>query len=424
MTPLDDNNESILARARQIMVENDRGGYTVPTAGLYPYQWNWDSAFAVLGFACFDRERAWLEIDTLLEGQWDDGMVPHIIFRRDDPDYFPGPTVWAAGHNPPSTGISQPPVLASVVRYLVDTGDATDRDKAIARFPKLFAWHQWFHAFRDRDGNGVIGVVHPWESGRDNCPDWDGGMRGVNVANDLGEYHRRDTGHIDASERPTQSEYDRYLTIVKFGREHGWDQNELVHNGPFFVADPGMQFILMRADRDLRELAISFGENTAAAKLDSWIELAMQGCDALWNPEVNCYCARDLKTGEFSDGITNAGMLAFYAGAGDRRQQEQLFEHADAILARVEFGFPSWDPRHPAFEAKRYWRGPVWLMMNYMIADGFANYGRDDLASRLRDDSQRLVDNYDFFEYFDPLTGTGCGGGDFTWTAAIRLVWQ
>ena len=129
MTPLDDNNESILARARQIMVANDRGGYTVPTAGLYPYQWNWDSAFAVLGFACFDRERAWLEIDTLLEGQWDDGMVPHIIFRRDDPDYFPGPTVWAAGHSPPSTGISQPPVLASVVRYLVDSGDATDRER-------------------------------------------------------------------------------------------------------------------------------------------------------------------------------------------------------------------------------------------------------------------------------------------------------
>ena len=32
-------------------IRNDRGGYTVPTEGLYPYQWNWDSAFVALGFA-------------------------------------------------------------------------------------------------------------------------------------------------------------------------------------------------------------------------------------------------------------------------------------------------------------------------------------------------------------------------------------
>ena len=33
-------------KAQNILIKNDRGGFTVPTAGLYPYQWNWDSAFA------------------------------------------------------------------------------------------------------------------------------------------------------------------------------------------------------------------------------------------------------------------------------------------------------------------------------------------------------------------------------------------
>ena len=139
---------------------------------------------------------------------------------------------------------------------------------------------------------------------------------------------------------------------------------------------------------------------------------------------MESFCARDLKTGEFSDGITNAAMLALYAGAGDARQQAALIAHAEAILDAVEYGFPSWDPRHPAFDSKRYWRGPVWLMMNYMIADGFAAYGREDIARRLRRDSLRLVETAGFYEYFDPLTGKGCGGGNFTWTAAIRLVWQ
>jgi hypothetical protein len=68
-------------RARDTLRGNDRGGYTVPTARLYPFQWNWDSAFVAMGFATFDADRAWREVERLLEGQWDDGMVPHIVFH-------------------------------------------------------------------------------------------------------------------------------------------------------------------------------------------------------------------------------------------------------------------------------------------------------------------------------------------------------
>ena len=105
-------------QAREILRRNDRGGYTVPTQGLYPFQWNWDSAFVALGFAEFDRVRAWQEIESLVSAQWDDGMIPHIVFHQDDEGYFPGPGVWATGKTPPTSGITQPPVLASVVRQL------------------------------------------------------------------------------------------------------------------------------------------------------------------------------------------------------------------------------------------------------------------------------------------------------------------
>ena len=86
--------------ARSILLGNDRGGYTVPTDGLYPYQWNWDSAFAAAGFATFDIPRAWAEVETLFGGQWPSGMVPHILFHRPDPGYFPGPDVWGARLGP------------------------------------------------------------------------------------------------------------------------------------------------------------------------------------------------------------------------------------------------------------------------------------------------------------------------------------
>ncbi|MEM1233390.1 MAG: hypothetical protein AAGH70_04620, partial [Pseudomonadota bacterium] len=105
-------------RARAILRGNDRGGYTVPTAGLYPYQWNWDSAFAAWGFSTFDVDRAWTELETLFSGQWDTGMVPHILFHKDDPGYFPGPDVWATGTEPASSGITQPPVAATMARMV------------------------------------------------------------------------------------------------------------------------------------------------------------------------------------------------------------------------------------------------------------------------------------------------------------------
>lgn len=102
---------SLDEQARAVLRGNDRGGYSVPTDGLYPYQWNWDSGFAAWGFAQFDLPRAWSELETLFSGQWPTGMLPHILFHRPDPGYFPGPEVWGTeGLGPvPSSGISQPP---------------------------------------------------------------------------------------------------------------------------------------------------------------------------------------------------------------------------------------------------------------------------------------------------------------------------
>ena len=91
-----------------ILKENDRGSYTVPTAGLYPFQWNWDSCLTALGQAHFDEARAWTEIETLFAHQWDDGMVPHIVFHQLDDGYFPGPDVWATGRKVPTLKTPSP----------------------------------------------------------------------------------------------------------------------------------------------------------------------------------------------------------------------------------------------------------------------------------------------------------------------------
>ncbi|MDP5359874.1 MAG: hypothetical protein NWR52_07020, partial [Paracoccaceae bacterium] len=106
----------MIDQAKAVMRKNDRGAYTVPTHGLYPFQWNWDSALSALGFSHFDEARAWTEIETLFAHQWDDGMVPHIIFHQHDDGYFPGPDVWGTGRSVPTSGITQPPVAGFAAR--------------------------------------------------------------------------------------------------------------------------------------------------------------------------------------------------------------------------------------------------------------------------------------------------------------------
>ena len=130
-----------IEEAINIIKMNDRGGYTVPTGRLYPYQWNWDSGFTALGIWQFNKWRAWLEIIALLDAQWQDGMIPHIVFRHNDPDYFPGPDVWSTNTEPPTSGHSQPPVLSSIIWQIVQQGTDYDARKAREVFPKLMAYH-------------------------------------------------------------------------------------------------------------------------------------------------------------------------------------------------------------------------------------------------------------------------------------------
>ncbi len=425
MGPVDDGGVAgdLDAQAEQILRQNDLGGFTIPRQGLYPYQWNWDSGFVSLGFAAFDLNRAWIEIETLLDAQWPNGMVPHIVFRANDPDYFPGPDVWGTPVDPPTSGYSQPPVATSAARRLAEQDQsAAGQERMRALFPKLLRWHRWFHEARDPDGNGVIAIAHPWEAGRDNSPDWDTAMAAVDTSG-VGEYQRRDTQHVDADMRPRKEDYDRYLAIIKFCREHDWDSTAIAKSGPFWVADPGTTMILLRADRDLLWLADLLGETAAASEIDGWIDRAESGVGRLWNPAVDAYCARDLRTDRFADGLTSASFLAFYAGLEHGPNADKLLDHLRRVLGEVRYGLPSFDPEHPKFDPLRYWRGPTWVVMNYLLAEGLRETGHDDLAMRLRKDTRALIQNAGFHEYYCPRTGRGCGGASFSWTAAIWLTW-
>lgn len=403
-------------QARAILRGNDRGGYTVPTAGLYPYQWNWDSAFAAWGFSTFDIGRAWTEVETLLSGQWPNGMVPHILFHRPDPGYFPGPDVWGTqGIGPlPSSGISQPPVAASFIRAIWERDRAAGAARLRALLPRLTAWHRWFMQWRCDEG--AIYVTHPWEAGRDNCPDWDSAMALIDPVG-VGDYTRRDTSHVDPSMRPTKEDYDRFVWLVQRGRRLGWDDAAMARDAPFRVADPTMTFILLRANRDLAEMARALGEDPG--EIDDWSATLEAGAVRLRNPGTGVFDAINLATGQHTGTVSSASFLCWYGGIDDPRMREML----DASFASCSYPVPSHAVASPGFDPRRYWRGPTWAVVNALIGLGLRDMGLEAEAERLRTLTGDLIAEHGFAEYFDPLTGAPAGGGTFTWTAAVWLAW-
>jgi Trehalase len=411
--------------ARAILRANDRGGYTVPTAGLYPYQWNWDAAFVAMGWITFDEPRAWRELERLLEGQWADGMVPHIVFHAPADTYFPGPDVWRTPHVPATSGITQPAVLASAARLCLERarGKALAESHLAALYPKMLAWHRWWIAARDPGLTGLVAMLHPWESGMDNSPAWDAPFARVSPT-PTSDIRRKDLGHVDPAMRPSEDFYKRVIALIDLYAGLGWQPERMWAETSFKVADIGLNAVLHRANRDLLALATRFGTRPEQAEIAARLDVTAPAIDRLWNGAAGIYQSRDLIGGARIDVATSAGLLPLWAGLVDADKLQMLRATLERWAQRARFLVPSSDPDDSRFEPKRYWRGPVWCMMNMMIAEGLADAGCHEFARRIRRDTARLVADSGFMEYFDPLTGDGLGGGHFSWTAAVALYWN
>ena len=117
--------KSLVEEAKRVLIGNfQKKGFTIPSKNLYPFQWKWDSGFIAIGLAHFDIEKAKKEIDSLLNAQWENGFIPHIVFHTKNDSYFPGADFHKSSLNPKSpkhietSGITQPPVLGFVLEKL------------------------------------------------------------------------------------------------------------------------------------------------------------------------------------------------------------------------------------------------------------------------------------------------------------------
>jgi hypothetical protein len=193
-------------------------------------------------------------------------------------------------------------------------------------------------------------------------------MAGSNPSG-VAPYTRRDTGHVDPRMRPTQADYDRYIWLVQFARDRRWDEAAIAAESPFRVADPTMTFTALRSARDLRQAAREMGEDTARSPNGSrgWRRVRRGSGIRRSGPMTPRTCA----PGTSQDRFRTRRSCRWWGGLSDDRPRAALTR----ILDGSEYALPSYDPAGPRFDALRYWRGPVWAVMNFMAASGMAEQG-------------------------------------------------
>lgn len=416
---------------------NWTGASTVPSRGLYPHQWSWDSAFIAIGLRHLSPLRAQTELETLLSAQWGDGRVPHIVFNPSVPldAYFPSPDFWrssTAGHTAgaprtvQTSGIVQPPVhaLAAWLVHRADPGLSRARGFLARVYPRLAAWHRYLLHRRDLGGGGLASVVHPWEQGMDNSPAWDLPLSRVTPA-PARSFRRADLDHGAAEDRPTDLDYGRYVRLATDYRDGGYADG----TGGFAVEDPSFNALLIASEHALARIAAELGApGTARHARAERLTAAL--VERLWDPTSGIFLCRDLRApapdgrGILIPERGVSGLIPLLLPGLPRNIVRTLL----GTVSGPHFGLgtttrlvPSHDLLGEAFDPHRYWRGPAWFNTAWLVERGLRTHAELRQADALRESVLDLAEATDFAEYVDPYTGEACGATGFSWTAALAL---
>jgi len=430
-------NYQLLEKAKHILEDNfQKGGFTIPSKGLYPFQWKWDSGFIAIGFAHFDIEKAKMEIRTLLNAQWDNGFIPHIIFHTDNDSYFPGADFHQSELHPKSskkyksTGMTQPPVTGFVLQEMYRI--AEDKESMLnfikEQIDKVYENHMYFYTNRDPQNEGLMYIYHNWESGTDNSPVWDDIWKTMNPPEYT--FDRKDTTHVDASQRPSNREYDHYLYLIDVAKEHNYDDVKIAELSPFLVQDPLFNAMLIKSNSALLELYELIGGNEPKKEnLRNWNKKSIENFNRkLFDAELGAYVHFDLRNNRPIQFVSSSSFSPLFANIPDQKRAGILIKTMmDKFGGEDKYLCASFDPTNDRFNPRKYWRGPVWINMNWMLYYGLKNYKFNDVAERIKKDSIELIERDGFFEYFDcrkdngEVNRLGYGGDNFSWSAALLI---
>ncbi|MDL4774276.1 MULTISPECIES: MGH1-like glycoside hydrolase domain-containing protein [Thermomonosporaceae] len=386
----------IVRRARAVLEAHwdERRGHTYPNTAVFPHQWMWDSCFAAICWHHFgEHARARRELAGVLSAQFADGFVPHM--RYAEPNRDRGPLDHCSSY-------TQPPVYAHAARVLATAGMLPDG--LTARIGASLEW-LWRHR---RTPDGLIYLVHPWESGTDDSPRWDAW-----VAAFLGR-----TGGPGGTlrwNRPDWTVFDWHLVDATGFAPNG----AATRSTAFECASAGYNVLYAHAAAELGALTGDRAWTERAARHAATID------ERLWDDEQGLWADEPITGGEISGGAGTGRVptLDGVLGALTTRDPVKAERALDQLLDPERFAAPcglAYVARdHPAYDPDGYWRGTAWMQMNYLAVLAADRWGRADVRAAVTAMSRAAVGPSGFAEHWNPETGRGHGAVPLTWSALV-----
>eukprot|EP00055_Hartaetosiga_balthica_P012204 m.58572 g.58572 ORF g.58572 m.58572 type:complete len:657 (+) comp7870_c0_seq1:95-2065(+) len=213
------------------------------------------------------------------------------------------------------------------------------------------------------------------------------------------------------------------------GTDSGWDNSPRWDLGSVEAID--LNGWMYMDQRLLASMASTLKDNQNATK---WNMLAATTKSAvqklLWDVSTSMYWDRlphpQDRTSPFRKVVTPAPFWSLLAGIATK---EQAVSITSTLLTtenlKTPFFMPCVGRSQPQFDPNDYWRGPVWINVNWLSAVGLECYGMSSTAQMLRKESISLVNSSPTpREYYNPLNETGLGAYNFMWTGAVYIIMQ
>ena len=353
--------------------------YTCPSPDHYPWQWYWDSCFTAITWRHFDVSRSRRELESLLAASRPDGFIGHTIFWNTPLTGRRRFTYNVTSRHAAMTSSIQPPILAWAWRIAV--GDP-------AQIPAIHNHYDWLAANRDLDGDGLLWIVQPDESGLDASPQFDA------------VWGRRAHDHPG------------FLLLVRRNRRLGYDLRR--------IADAGGPACAEVATNVLYALSLmALGRPSLTRTI---IDRMYDERTGLFEPLVRP--APHKKPTTTWAALAPLALPDLPETIGRRLVDEHLLDPERFWLPVPP---PSVPPTEPSFSMRddhflwirRYWRGPTWINAAWLVWLGLIRLGYDTEADTLVTRIASAVLANRLREYYHPFTGAGMGAVDFAWSTLI-----
>lgn len=379
--------------------------------GRYPHQWFWDSCAHAIALRHVDIGLARQEVMSLLAVQREDGFLPLLIFNPSRMNFMD--RFIARAQDARRSQYLQPPVLAQAALAVQEKEPS--REFLSAVLPGIKKYHRYLIATRDRSGDGLLEIIHSYESGKDRSREYDqvyGHRIGLGIRN-----------------------LPMVMLMVR-QRSQGWDLDRIFDSNLFRVKDLLFNCLYARDLQSLEQLCALAGEAAEAAEFavrKRKTEAAI--LNKMYCAETGLFYSLDARKGaDRQIGVsTLSTFMPLLLDSIKEPMVERLVNNhlTDRNTYWTKYPVPAEPLGSPEAKWARtgLWRGlQTWMLTNWFICQGLTKQAerfparRDKCVASAADitvSSYEMVKQYGFCEYYHSQTGLGQRAVNFGMSAVV-----